>query len=179
MNFTSNVLILPGLGNSGENHWQSLWEKEYPDFKRVQQNDWETPVCADWIRQIDQAVVDEDPANVLLVGHSLACATIAYWAQAFQRSIKGALLVSPSDTEADSYPPGTTGFAPVPLFKLPFPSIVVASSDDFYVSLERAALFAQAWGSQLVNIGAAGHINVHSGYGNWPEGLRLLKELES
>ncbi len=138
MNFSSNVLILPGLGNSGENHWQSLWEKQYPAFKRVQQNDWETPVCADWVRQIDQAVVAEDPANVLLVGHSLACVTIAYWAQAFQRSIKGALLISPSDTEADSYPPGTTGFAPVPLSKLPFPSIVVASSDDFYVSLERA-----------------------------------------
>ncbi|GAB3931794.1 hypothetical protein GCM10028804_44960 [Larkinella terrae] len=123
--------------------------------------------------------MDGAPAEVLLVGHSLACSTIAYWAQTFNRPIKGALLVAPSDTEAESYPPGTTGFAPIPLSKLPFPSIVVASINDFYVTLERATLFAQSWGSKLVNIGAAGHINVNSGHTDWPEGLRLLQELES
>jgi predicted alpha/beta hydrolase family esterase len=178
MNFTSRILILPGLGNSGEQHWQSSWERQYPDFERVNQHDWDTPVCEDWISRIDKAVMAADPANVILVGHSLACSTIAYWAKTFQRPIKGALLVAPSDTEAESYPSGTTGFAPVPLFKLPFPSIVVASTDDFYVTLERATLFAEAWGSKLVNIGAAGHINVNSGYGDWPEGLPFLKELD-
>ena len=68
-------------------------------------------------------------------------------------------------------------FAPVPLERLPFPSIVVASSDDPYVSLERAEAFARGWGSRLVTIGAAGHINTDAGYGEWPEGRRLLDEL--
>jgi predicted alpha/beta hydrolase family esterase len=166
------------IGQSGCQHWQSSWERQYPDFERVNQQDWETPVCDDWIHQIDRAVMSGDPSNVLLVGHSLACATIAYWAQTFQRPIKGALLVAPSDTEEDTYPPGTSGFAPIPLFKLPFPTIVVASTDDFYVTLARATLFAESWGSKLVNIGAAGHINVNSGHTNWPEGFSLLKELE-
>ncbi|RRB04021.1 RBBP9/YdeN family alpha/beta hydrolase [Larkinella rosea] len=179
MNFTSRVLIIPGLGNSGEQHWQSSWERQYPDFERIHQKDWDTPVCEDWIMQIDRAVMADDPANVLLVGHSLACSTIAYWAQTFNRPIKGALLVGPSDTEAESYPPGTTGFAPIPLLKLPFPSIVVASTNDFYVTLDRATFFAQSWGSKLVNIGAAGHINVNSGHTEWSEGLLLLQELES
>lgn len=178
MNFSSRVLILPGLGGSGEQHWQSIWERQHPEFVRVEQVNWETPVCVDWINQVDRAVMESNPADVILVGHSLACITIAYWAQTYQRAIKGALLVAPSDTEAASYPPGTTGFTPVPLHQLPFPTIVVASSSDFYVSLERATQFAQAWGSDLVNIGDASHVNVASGYGDWPGGLELLKRLD-
>jgi len=88
-------------------------------------------------------------------------------------------LVGPSDTEAPTYPPGTLGFKPMPLNRLPFPSLVVASSDDFYVTLPRAQQFADAWGSRLVNIGNAGHINTASGFGTWPAGLELLQEFES
>lgn len=177
MNFTSRILIHPGLGSSGEGHWQSIWERQFPDFDRINQADWDTPVCQDWITKLDAVVMAGDPANTILVGHSLACTTIAHWAKTFGRKIKGALLVAPSDTEAASYPPGTTGFTPVPLIKLPFPTIVVASSNDFYVRLNRATLFAEAWGSDLVTIGAAGHINVAAGYGSWPEGLDILKRL--
>ena len=115
---------------------------------------------------------------MILVAHSLACTTVAYWAQKFNVKIKGALLVGPSDTEADTYPPGTTGFKPVPLIKLPFRSIVVASTNDYYVTLARAAQFAESWGSELVNIGEAGHINVASGYGDWNAGLEFLKKLD-
>jgi predicted alpha/beta hydrolase family esterase len=178
MAFKSTILIVPGLGNSGPQHWQSLWEKQF-NFARIEQQDWETPVCNNWITTINNHVKKHDPANVILVGHSLACSTIAYWAKTYNISIKGALLVAPSDTEADSYPPGTSGFAPVPLIKLPFKSIVVVSNDDFYVKPERAALFANSWGSEVVNIGDAGHINVSSGYGEWEQGLELLKQLDN
>ncbi|WP_183578655.1 RBBP9/YdeN family alpha/beta hydrolase [Mucilaginibacter sp. X5P1] len=171
------ILILPGLGNSGPEHWQSIWEQKF-NFTRVQQADWETPVCADWIENINNEVQKHYAANVILVGHSLACTTIAYWAQKFNVKIKGALLVAPSDTEADTYPPGTTGFSPVPLIKLPFRSIVVASTNDYYVTLERARHFADSWGSEWVNIGDAGHINSSSGLGEWHQGLELLKKLE-
>jgi predicted alpha/beta hydrolase family esterase len=59
---------------------------------------------------------------------------------------------------------------------LPFPSMVVASTDDPYAHIERSRAFAQAWGSRLVEIGDAGHINADRGYGEWPEGERLLEE---
>jgi predicted alpha/beta hydrolase family esterase len=177
MHFQSTILIIPGLGNSAPQHWQSIWESRF-NFKRIEQKDWETPVCSDWIETINKEVNSHDPANVILVGHSLACTTIAYWAQKFNVKIKGALLVAPSDTEADTYPPGTTGFKPVPLIKLPFPSIVVASTNDYYVTFERAKQFAKRWGSELITIGEAGHINVASGYGEWDEGLKFLKQLD-
>jgi len=177
MTFNADILIHPGLGNSGPQHWQSIWEKQF-NFTRVEQQDWETPVCSDWIKTLNDYVKRYDPANVILVGHSLACAAIAYWAGQYNIGIKGALLVAPSDTEADSYPTGTSGFAPMPLGKLPFKSITVISNNDFYVTPERAHLFADSWGSEVVSIGDAGHINVSANYGDWNEGLDLLKKLD-
>jgi predicted alpha/beta hydrolase family esterase len=90
--------------------------------------------------------------------------------------VAGAFLVAPSDVEAPSYPVPVNGFAPIPLAPLPFPSTVLASSNDPYITMARATAFAQAWGSRLVDIGEAGHVNADSGHGAWPEGERLLQE---
>ena len=172
----STIFILPGLFNSGPQHWQTHWENEY-GFTRIHQQDWETPVCEDWISMIDETIMEYPLQEVVLVAHSLANCTIAHWARKYNRKIKGALMVAPSDVEAPSYPPGTTGFMPMPLDKLPFPSIVIASSNDEYVSLSRAIQFADAWGSEFVNAGELGHINSYSNLGNWPFGYELLKKL--
>ena len=172
----SYCFILPGLNNSGPQHWQSRWEELY-GFTRIQQQDWDNPAKDDWIHTINEVIAPFPADQVILIGHSLACCTIAHWAQRYQRVIKGALLVGPSDVEAPSYPPGTTGFTPMPLQPLPFSSIVVASSNDFFVTPERAEYFASQWGSRLVSIGHRGHINAASGLGDWPEGYQLLKTL--
>lgn len=170
------VLLLPGLFDSGPEHWQSLWERADPSFLRVRQRDWNTPARTEWVATLDQAVSTHGP-GVVLVGHSTACALVAFWAAAHHRRVRGALLVGPSDTEASSYPAGPTGFSPMPRQRLPFPAIVVASEDDEFVALGRASDFARAWGARLVNIGRAGHINSASGLGDWPSGRRLLDEL--
>jgi predicted alpha/beta hydrolase family esterase len=168
--------ILPGLNNSGPQHWQTYWENDY-GFTRIQQVEWDNPVADEWTSTIEAAVSNCPLNEVMLVGHSLACCAIVKWAERYKHSIKGALLVGPSDTEAPSYPPGTSGFTPMPAYRLPFPSIVVASSDDFYVSMDRAKFFAGNWGSQLVNAGALGHINTASNIGNWPQGYAILQQL--
>jgi predicted alpha/beta hydrolase family esterase len=60
---------------------------------------------------------------------------------------------------------------------LNFNSIVVASSNDIWVSLNRAKFFADNWGSEVINMGDAVHINTTSGHTNWEEGLTILKKL--
>ena len=164
------VLIVPGLFNSGPTHWQSLWQADHPEYIRVQHENWDRPRCEDWITGLDRHVT-ELKAPVVLVGHSLACSTIAHWARRFNRKIGGALLVAPSDPEAPGYTFDTEGFSPVPLEPLGFRSIVVTTTDDQYVTVERAQLFADSWGSRLVNIGPGGHINSDSGHGVWPVGV--------
>ncbi|MDQ2930270.1 MAG: alpha/beta hydrolase [Gemmatimonadota bacterium] len=175
----TRVLLLPGLYDSGPDHWQSHWERELPNAVRVVQRDWDTPVCKEWVATLDRAVA-EHGTDVVLVGHSTGSALIAFWAAETRfdaASVRGALIVAPSDTEAASYPTAPAGWTPMPMARLPFPSIVVASTDDEYVTAERAKVFAKAWGSLIVSLGAAGHINSASGLGSWPAGKALLAEL--
>ncbi|KQQ96832.1 alpha/beta hydrolase [Massilia sp. Leaf139] len=171
-----DVLILSGLWDSGPQHWQSHWEARHPEWRRVDHRDFNDPVKDEWVAELDAAIAACTGAPVL-VAHSLGCMLAAHWAASGSPlRAAGAFLVAPSDVDAPSYPIDPKGFAPVPFAPLPFPSLVVASTNDAFVSRERAQAFAAAWGSRYVEIGDAGHVNADAGYGDWPEGERLLLE---
>jgi uncharacterized protein len=175
---SSKILIVPGLYGSGPEHWQTQWENHHPAFSRVEQANWNTPDCDDWVGSLDAAVRNEND-NVILVGHSLGSVMIVHWASRYGRKIVGALLVAPSDTEASGFPKGTTGFSPIPTCRLPFPSIVVASTDDPYISIERVTTLAETWGSDVVSLGPCGHISVADGFGPWPDGIRYIAAIQN
>jgi uncharacterized protein len=69
------------------------------------------------------------------------------------------------------WPQDSFGFSPVPTEPLPFPSLLLAADDDPYCSRARARALADAWGSNFVDVGQAGHIADQSGHGPWPDGL--------
>lgn len=173
------VLVLPGYMNSGPAHWQSLWEARH-GYHRVHQRDWEHPERTEWVGAIDQAVRGTRGA-VILVAHSLGCMAAVHWAVAAapaeRARLAGALLVAPADVERWDMAKEIRTFAPIPLDPLPCPSIVVASTDDLYAEIERPRGWAAAWGSRLVALEDAGHINADAGFGPWPEGEALLAEL--
>jgi predicted alpha/beta hydrolase family esterase len=179
------VLMVPGFTGSGPGHWQSFWEREEPAYRRVEQRDWDHPEPDEWVEALDRAVraaagpgAGAGGAQVVLVGHSLGCTTIAKWAGAREAGpVVAAMLVAPSDVEAGTAPPEVRCFAPIPLRPLPFPSLVVTSTDDPLVTFPRAGTFARSWGARLVSIGSAGHIHTAAGYGPWPEGHEMLRGL--
>ena len=169
--------MVPGFTGSGPGHWQSIWERAHPAYRRVRQRDWDQPEPTEWVAALDQAV-RAIPGRVFLVGHSLGCIAIAKWAVDREPGeVVGAMLVAPSDVEAGTAPPEVRCFAPIPLERLSFDSLVVSSSNDPLVTPERASRFAQAWGSRLISIGPAGHIHTAAGYGPWPEGHALMREM--
>ena len=173
----ARVLVVPGYGDSGPDHWQSRWEAADSRLRRVVQRDWLEPKLADWLTALDGAVAACDSPPVL-AAHSLGCVLIAHSVRRAGRPVGGALLVAPVDIDATARTiPEVASFAPVPLIRLPFPTIVVASDDDIHVSPERAHAFARAWGSRFVRLANAGHINGESGFGEWPQGRALLDEL--
>jgi hypothetical protein len=94
---------------------------------------------------------------------------------AFERQdrILGALLVAPADPERFGEPTALLEQ------QLQFPSLVVASTTDPWVRASVAQYWAAQWGSEYLNIGDAGHVNVDSGHGPWPEGLRLFEQLQT
>mgnify|MGYP000583696976 CR=1 FL=1 len=175
---SSAVLILPGIGNSGPQHWQSLWEYSSPGFERVQQRDWDNPVCEEWATALESAVKRSGP-HVVLVAHSLACLVVAHWAAKPHAPIDAALLVAVPNPNAPNFPGEATGFSDTPIQPFSFKSTVVVSTDDPYGSPEHSGHLARAWGSHVVNIGNRGHINASSGLGSWPEGYELLRQLRA
>ena len=174
----TTMLILPGLGDSGSAHWQTLWQLSTPGARRVDHASWDQPVLAEWIDTLQEAVV-ESPSPVVLVAHSLSCILVSHWARSGATGrVLAAMLVAPADVESEARtPPQTWGFAPIPRDPLPFPTLMVASEDDSHIDIRRARELAVAWRSHLVEIGRAGHINGKSGLGAWPEGRRLLQEM--
>lgn len=173
----TSILILPGLGNSGPGHWQRRWAERFSTGRIVEQADWDHPDLGEWTRTIVAAVAEAE-RPVVLIAHSLAVSALAHAAPLLpEGKAIGALLVSPPDHEGDAIPSEARGFDNVPRDPLPFPSILVVSSNDELVSTDRAADMALAWGSELHIAENAGHINVASGHGPWPEGLMMFTRL--
>ena len=174
----TNYFIIPGLGGSGPDHWQTYFEKSGTNFQRIVQKDWDAPDIQEWVETIDNAISAYDPETVVLVGHSLGCPTIAQWAAHSHKKIKGALLVAPPDIESFQEKLHVALFRQLPTDKINFPTIVVASTNDHWDKNRKAGFYAANWGSQLLNIGDAGHINDLSGFGKWEQGLEILHSLE-
>ncbi|MDO9422091.1 MAG: alpha/beta hydrolase [Herminiimonas sp.] len=176
------ILILPGLGNSGAGHWQTHWEATLPNVVRVQQQEWDAPQRSVWVAALNAALLNID-GPVILVAHSLGCALVAWWvaeysyASSYANKIAGALLVAPADVEQADFPEAATDFSPMPRLRLPFKTIIVASSDDPWCSLPKAKSFAVDWHAEFVSIGASGHINAQSNLGDWPQGREYLAAL--
>jgi predicted alpha/beta hydrolase family esterase len=175
--------LLPGWQNSGPLHWQSLWEAALGAV-RVEQADWEWPRRGDWMARLDEVLASNprlaaQPA--ILIAHSLGCQLVAAWAAHSRHSglVAAALLVAPPDTARADMPPQLSSWRAPVLARLPFPACVVASSDDAFCTLDRAAFFADAWGARLVNAGPRGHLNSDSRLGEWPEGRQVLADLEA
>jgi hypothetical protein len=177
-----DILIVPDWKNADVDHWQSRWARNLASARRVDQADWERPRCVDWIGRIVAAArAAERPA--VLVAHGYGVAAVAHAAEQLCSSgVAGAFLVAPPDLSGcKDWPARHGGFAPMPVAPLPFPAVVVASSDDAYCTVETARAYAHAWRATFVEAGNCGHLDVASGHGPWPEGLlrfgAFLKQL--
>ncbi|KUJ61922.1 alpha/beta hydrolase [Flavobacteriaceae bacterium CRH] len=174
----TNLLILPGLGNSGEKHWQTFWHEKFENSIRLVQDNWDEPILGEWLERLNEAVVKLDRPTIL-IAHSLAVSLVLHWAASnTNKNIVGALLVAPADVDSPQHTPESIrNFSPIPIIKLPFPSILVASENDPYASFERKKYFAEMWGSDFVNVGKKGHINSDSDLKYWEEGQEILAQL--
>lgn len=177
MTTASPILLLPGWQNSGPTHWQRLWQQQLGGTC-VAQHDWARPLRGDWTARLEDVLLSLN-APAVLVAHGLGCQLVSAWAAHSQNTqrVKAALLVAPSDVEREELRPLLGSWSPLVLKTLPFPSTLVASTDDPFCTVGRALQFADAWGSRLVNLGARGHNNADSGLGDWLGGQALLQEL--
>jgi uncharacterized protein len=174
----ADILIVPGLGHSGPGHWQHRWVEKIRNARFIEQDEWDAPSREDWVEKIEHAVMMAT-RPVVLVGHSLGVAAIvAANEKLVDTKVRAGFLVAPPDLdEHPDVPAEAAAFRDLPRDPLKFPTMLVASSNDPYCTVERAAEFANCWGSDFHIAGDAGHINAESGHGPWPEGLLMFTRL--
>ena len=180
----ATVLIVPGLREHVAEHWQTLLAAKLSKARSVPPLEADKLSCAARVEAI-QRELEQIDGPVILVAHSAGVLMVAHWAARFSRPIKGALLAAPPDLQA-SWPQGyptpeslrANGWDPLPAGRLPFPSIVAASSNDHLSSLAAASRLTRGWGSRLVNLGDVGHLNPASGYGEWLQAEDFIRQLD-
>lgn len=174
------ILIVPGLNDSGPDHWQTHWENSVPGCERVDLGMWDKPHRNTWVNRLNLAIYRAGQP-VVLVAHSLGCHAVAWWAEYEQpgpsSNVVGALLVAPPDVEQPGLDPRIARFGPLTPGPFPFPTILAASHNDPYLRFVDARRMAKQWGSHLVDAGRIGHINAQSDIGDWPFGMMLLDQL--
>ncbi|MDG1580400.1 alpha/beta fold hydrolase [Pseudomonas sp. GOM6] len=181
----TTVLIVPGLRDHVPSHWQTLLEARLPRVRSVPPLEDNKLSLAGRVAAI-QHELEQIDGPVILVAHSAGVLMVVHWAARHKRPIKGALLAAPPDMAAqwpEHYPTPDSlrahGWEPLPEGRLPFPSILAASSNDYLASFAAAAAMADAWGSELLNLGDVGHLNPASGYGEWPLAEALIRRLDA
>ena len=177
------IVIVPGLRDHVPEHWQTLLEARLAKVACVPRRKGDKLSCAAWVAELD-GTLEGVSGPVVLVAHSAGVMITVHWAKQHRRPIQGALLAAPADLELplpEGYPTQQVlrdnGWLPTPRSRLPFPTIVAASTNDPLGRFDRVAELADAWGSRLVDVGAVGHLNPASGYGEWPRALEFIREL--
>jgi len=164
------LLILPGLHGSGPDHWQSWLEASYPGAVRLAMTDWSLADADHWAAHIDLTLAQHRAGGWIAVAHSFGCLALARYAARGGRAVQGALMVAPANPDRFQIDERLVDAA------LPFPSTLVTSENDPWMSSADAQYFGMRWGSQIVGAGEAGHINPAAGYGPWPLGRQLVEK---
>ncbi len=172
-------IIVPGYQGSPEGHWQYWLNGELTDCEMVVQDDFAYPKMSEWVQRLEE-VISRCDEPIQLIAHSLGCVTVVKWAELFDTStIDSVILVAPADVESSYLPKEITGFGTIPQLQLPFPTTVVGSHNDPYMSFERVSSLATRWDARFIDAGFVGHINTASGFGPWPALLPILEDAKS
>ncbi|MBS0481263.1 MAG: alpha/beta hydrolase [Proteobacteria bacterium] len=177
------ILFVPGLRDHVEDHWQTHAARALPGSVTVE------PLTADRLSSAARvaaldAALGAISGDVVIAAHSAGSLMVAAWARNPTRAIRGALLATPADVE-NPLPPGYPaladlrdgGWLPIPRAALPFPALVAASRNDPLARFEKVEELARAWGAELYDAGAVGHLNPPSGFGVWDDALPLIERL--
>ena len=98
------VLIVPGLRDAIDAHWQTLLAAELPQVRAVPAMGRATVDCTSRVQAIEDAAQAID-GPIVIVAHSAGCVMVMHWAAQTQRPVLGALLATPPDLTR-ALPPG-------------------------------------------------------------------------
>ena len=100
----ATIVFVPGLRDHVADHWQTHLAAEIPGSITVPPLAEDRLSRAARVAALDVAL-DAIDGDVVLAAHSAGALTVAHWALAPTRPVRGALLATPADVETP-LPPG-------------------------------------------------------------------------
>jgi len=166
-----DILFVPDHGGLPADHWQNRWSARLSSARFVDAGEGPIPPAA----LVEAAALARRP--ILFIAHSRGAIAVAQAARDLRAfDVRGAFLVAPpSEKVLASLDDGR--WPPIRRENLPWPSLMLASSSDPWAPFEESRALAESWGSEFVDAGAAGRIDVASDHGPWPDGLLKLAGL--
>jgi uncharacterized protein len=166
------LLVVPGLHDSGPDHWQTWLESHHARrAARVQQLDWSRPDLDAWAERIEVTLARDPGARWVAVAHSFGCLALLHHLAHDGQGVHGALLVAPAD-------PAKFGIGPrLPQGRLAVPTVMLASETDPWMAFDAVCTWARVWGTPLISLGDAGHINTDSGHHSLPQAKALVERM--
>ena len=171
-----HTLIVPGVGGSNDEHWQSWLQRQLMSCSRVQQQDWNRPILNNWVANFVDAIAPIQ-APIQIVAHSFGCLTTVAALNLYPEinaKIKKLVLVAPANPSRF----GEQGFAEDAVenyaayfhqLNIKVPTEMLISENDPWLNFVDAQNLARSWNIKASNLGRVGHINVDSGFGAFPE----------
>jgi predicted alpha/beta hydrolase family esterase len=169
--------VVPGWQGSGDGHWQTWLEERLHaagrDTQRPPFADLDNPDLADWLGALRHTLAELPADGFDVVAHSLGAVLWLHHVAAPADCPRAArvLLVAPPSPRTDI--PELASFFPPPLDVDAVRhgadgTVLVAGSDDPYTPEGIAAAYGLPLKIATTVIAGGGHVNIESGYGEWP-----------
>ncbi len=166
----NKILLVPGLHNSGPDHWQSRWHQQFPQWQRMLGLPWDKPDLTVWSAKLASKLRSRR-SRVHLVAHSFGALTAIAAARLQPDKVSSILIVAPADPARFGIPDEALAGS------IKVSAQLIASRNDPWMNFERAEYWSRQWQVPLFDAGEVGHINAQSGHGEWSQGLNLLNTL--
>ena len=173
------VLILHGWGGSDFPHWQS-WlagelAKDYGKVSFLKFSDFDFPSFEIWKNELKKELNDFRPD--IVVCHSLAN---TLWFHLCNENtlnkVQKLYLIAPPSMACEIEE--LKSFFPIhiPTNIYAKECMIVISDNDPYITIDEAKKLQKSLDIEMKILEGAGHINMDSGYGEWPWILECIKE---
>jgi uncharacterized protein len=181
---TVPTVVVPGWTGSGDGHWQTWLEQqlraEGRETRRPAFADLDRPQLDDWLTALRSCLADLPADGYDVVAHSLGAVLWLHHVAVPGDSPRAArvLLVSPPSPRTAI--PEIAAFFPPPMDvdtvrHAADGTVLVAGDDDPYTPEGIAAAYGLPLKMATTVIPGGGHLNVESGYGEWPAVLQWCR----
>ena len=170
-------MIIPGWHGSGDGHWQTWLEEQLQaagrDTRRPAFTDLDEPALDDWLAALRTALADLPADGYDVVAHSLGAILWLHHVVEPGDSPRPARVALVSPVSPRTTIPEIAGFFPPPLDIDAVRhgadgTVLIAGDDDGYLPEGIAAAYALPLKIATTVIPNGGHLNVETGYGEWP-----------